>query len=122
MNDLRDLKWQGETKSHSQGSTNSSAVNYNPIYQRQNNPFSQNHASNAVKPPAVTVVAQAATGDSFGDLVNFGTKKPEKLTMAQQAGRFNTSGDSSSARVPNVPSRNSGSTCCASKPSRYALF
>lgn len=88
MNDLRDLKWQAETKSQSHGTITSSAVNYNPIYQRQNNPFSQNHAPNAATAgTSRTEGLPSKAGNSFGDLVSFGSKKPEKLTMAQQAGK-----------------------------------
>lgn len=92
MDDLLDLDWQSAgpktASSVAQSASRPVNVNYNPIFQRQNNPFSQQNsaprssaASNANSSPASSINA-----DLFGGLVNFGTKKSEKLTMAQQAG------------------------------------
>lgn len=96
MDDLKDLSWQAAAASKpgiSQGQTGTGPVNvnYNPIFQRQNNPFSQqtNAASKPLSNPmANSSSVSSANGDSFGDLVSFGTKKSEKMTMAQQAGKL----------------------------------
>lgn len=98
MDDLKDLNWQvlASNPATNNGQTTSRPmnVNYNPIFQRQNNPFSHQNsvATRSSVNNSITNSSSASSANevSFGGLVNFGSKKPEKMTMAQQAGRYGT--------------------------------
>lgn len=89
MDDLRDLSWQSPSVIPPNGNGKQTNANYNIISLGSNNPFSQNNTSKSSSTTNVNSFSSSpAKGDSFGGLVNFGTKKTETLSLAQQAGRL----------------------------------
>lgn len=100
MNDLRDIDWQaqGANKYARQVPAGSGSANYDPLYQRHNNPFSR-APEDAAQRSTVNSLPMSKQGslhgsvDSFGGLVDFGASRKadlNKMTLAQQAGTCQT--------------------------------
>lgn len=101
------MQWQSvSSSSGSKQRQGNGIANYNPVYQRSNNPFSERSTSGSTdasiskqrSQAQISTLAASAkqssgnsgTGDSFKGLVDFGMPRKadsRTLTLAQQAGK-----------------------------------